>query len=201
MTQIPVPPRAFRSAGTLVTPLIALIVLAGCASATREGQVALLIGDNAEAAAHFEAALAKNPTSVNALVGLGVARYRLESFADADRAFTSALAQTPDLPVAHLYLGLSALRRGQDDVADAEFGRFAGMGVAPRLTAYIDRTLRLLHSIPASEELRAYMADGIADQAAWAGEVTDAVNAANYARGAWFNDTRVYYVVRSCRCR
>jgi hypothetical protein len=45
------------------------------------------------------------------------------------------------------------------------------------------------------------MADGIADQAAWAGEVTDAVNAANYARGAWFNDTRVYYVVRSCRCR
>jgi len=201
MTQIPVPPRAFRSAGTLVTTLIALIVLAGCASATREGQVALLSGDNADAAAHFEAALAKNPTSVNALVGLGVARYRLESFADADRAFTSALVQVPDLPVAHLYLGLSALRSGQDDVADAEFERFAALGVAPRLTAYIDRTLRLLHTVPASEELRAYMADGIADQAAWAGEVTDAVNAANYARGAWFNDTRVYYVVRSCRCR
>jgi len=89
----------------------------------------------------------------------------------------------------------------RDDVADAEFGRFAGLGVAPRLAAYIDRTLRLLHSVPASEELRAYMADGIADQAGWAGEVTDAWNAANYARGAWFNDSRVYYVVRSCRCR
>jgi len=27
------------------------------------------------------------------------------------------------------------------------------------------------------------------------------VNAANYARASWYNDTRVYYVVRSCRCR
>lgn len=200
MTQIPAPSRTVRTAGVVVTLLLAVGGLGGCASAMRDGQVALLTGDNAGAAADFETALAKDPTSVTALVGLGVARYRLGSFADADRAFASALALAPDLPVARLYLGLSALRRGQDEAADAEFARFAGLGVAPRLAAYIDRTMRLLHSVPASDELRAYMADGIADQAAWAGEVSDAWNAAAWARATWY-DSRVYYVVRSCRCR
>ena len=200
MTQRLARPRTFRAAGTIVVLLLAL-VLTGCASATRDGQTALLYGDNATAVAYFETALAKNPTSVTALVGLGVARYRLGAFAEADRALNDALAQSPDLPVAHLYLGLSALRRGQDDVADAEFVRFGSFGVAPRLTSYIDRTMRVLRSVPTSDELRAYMADGIADQAAWAGEVTEAWNAANYARATWYTTPSVYYVVRGCRCR
>jgi len=201
MTQIGLSRRRGRHAGAVLTVLLALLVIAGCASATRDGQVALLTGDNTDAVAHFEAALAKDPTNVAALVGLGVARYRLGLFDDADRALTSALAQAPALPVAHLYLGLSALRRAQDGVADAEFARFASFGVAPRLAAYIDRSMRLLPTLPASDELRAYIADGIADQAAWAGEVTDAWNAANYARASWYYDTRVYTVVRGCRCR
>ena len=201
MTQTLVPARASRTASATLPILLVLVLLSGCASATRDGEVALLYGDNAGAVAYFETALAKHPTSVTALVGLGVARYRLGSYADADRALNDALAHAPDLPVARLYLGLSALRRGEDQVADAEFQRFNGLGVAPRLAAHIDRTMHLLHSVPTSHELRAYMADGIADQAAWAGELTDAVNAANYARATWYNDTRVYYVSRSCRCR
>jgi tetratricopeptide (TPR) repeat protein len=198
MTQRPVLPRTVRVAGLVF--LLALI-LTGCASANRDGQVALLYGDNATAAAYFETALAKDPTSVSALVGLGIARYRLSAFAEADRALNDALAQSPDLPVAHLYLGLSALRRGQDDVADAQFVRFSSLGVSPRLSAYIDRTMRLLQTVPPSEELRAYMADGIADQAAWAGEVTEAWNAANYPRATWYYAPSTYYVVRGCRCR
>jgi len=198
MTQRPALPRTFRAAGLVV--LLALI-LTGCASANRDGQVALLYGDNATAATYFETALAKDPTSVSALVGLGIARYRLGAYTEADRALTDALAQTPDLPVAHLYLGLSALRRGQDDVADAQFVRFSSFGMSPRLSAYIDRTMRLLHTVPASEELRAYMADGIADQAAWAGEVSEAWNAANYARATWYYSPSIYYVTRGCRCR
>lgn len=198
MTQRPALPRTFRAAGLIV--LLALI-LTGCASANRDGQVALLYGDNATAVTYFETALAKDPTSVSALVGLGIARYRLGAYAEADRALNDALAQTPDLPVAHLYLGLSALRRGQDDVTAAQFARFSVFGVSPRLSAYIDRTMRLLHTVPASEELRAYMADGIADQAAWAGEVSEAWNAANYARATWFYSPSVYYVTRGCRCR
>lgn len=201
MTQTLLPARATRTASTFLIVGFALVLLSGCASATRDGQVALLTGDNAGAAVYFETALATRPTSVTALVGLGIARYRLGSYAEADRALNDALAQAPDLPVARLYLGLSALRRGEDQVADAEFARFNALGVAPRLAAHIDRTLRLLQSVPANDDLRAYMADGIADQAAWAGELTDAVNAANYARASWYNDTRVYYVVRSCRCR
>ena len=87
----------------------------------------------------------------------------------------------PDLPVAYLYLGLSALRawsgrRGRHRVRAL---RQPGRGAAA--AAYIDRSMQLLHAVPASEELRAYVADGIADQAAWAGEVTDAWNAASYA--------------------
>lgn len=201
MTQTLLPARASRTASTFLIVIFALVVLSACASATRDGQVALLTGDNAGAAVYFETALAQRPTSVTALVGLGIARYRLGSYAEADRALNDALAQAPDLPVARLYLGLSALRRGEDAVADAEFARFNALGVAPRLAAYIDRTLRLLQSVPASDELRAYMADGIADQAAWAGELTDAVNAANYSRATWYTNTPVYYVVRSCRCR
>jgi tetratricopeptide (TPR) repeat protein len=200
MTQRFALPRISRAAGLLLALLLAL-VLTGCASATRDGQVALLYGDNATAATYFENALAKNPTSVTALVGLGVARYRLGAFDEADRALNEALAQSRDLPVAYLYLGLSALRRGQDDAADAQFVRFGSFGGAPRLTASIDRTMRLLRSVPASDELRAYMADGIADQAAWAGEVTEAWNAANYARATWYSAPTTYYVVRSCRCR
>ena len=56
--------------------------------------MALLTGDNAGAAVYFETALAKHPTSVTALVGLGIARYRLGSYAEADRALNDALAQT-----------------------------------------------------------------------------------------------------------
>jgi tetratricopeptide (TPR) repeat protein len=192
--------RPLRDARPFVIVLLVLI-LTGCASATRDGQVALQYGDNATAASYFETALAKNPTSVTALVGLGVARYRLGAFAEAERALNEALAQSPNLPVAHLYLGLSALRRGQDDEADAQFVRFSSFGVAPRLTSHIDRTMRLVRTVPASDDLRAYMADGIADQAAWAGEVTEAWNAANYARATWYTGPPVYYVVRSCRCR
>jgi len=177
------------------------LVLTGCASATRDGQTALLYGDNATAATYFETALAKNPTSVSALVGLGVARYRLGAFAEADRALNDALAQSPDLPVAYLYLGLSALRRGEDDAADAQFVRFSSFGMSPRLTAYIDRSMRLLRTVPSTDELRGYVADGIADQAAWAGEVTEAWNAASYARASWYYSPSVYYVVRGCRCR
>jgi tetratricopeptide (TPR) repeat protein len=199
MTQHVVP-RSLGPASPFVIALLALI-LTGCASATRDGQAALQYGNNAAAASYFETALAKNPTSVPALVGLGVARYRLGALAEADRALNEAVARSSDLPVAHLYLGLSALRRGQDDVADAQFVRFNSFGVAPRLTSYIDRTMSLLRTVPASDDLRAYMADGIADQAAWAGEVTEAWNAANYARATWYTAPTVYYVVRGCRCR
>jgi len=199
MTQHRALPRTVRAAG-LVSVLA--LVLTGCASANRSGQVALRYGDNATAASYFETALATDPTSVSALVGLGIARYRLGAFDEADRALNDALAQSPDLPVAHLYLGLSALRRGQDEAAGAQFDRFSSFGVSPRLTAYIDRTMRLLQSVPASDELRIYLADGIADQAAWAGEVTEAWNAANYARATWYYSPSAYYVVRgSCRCR
>ena len=138
---------------------------------------------------------------MSALVGLGIARYRLGDFAEADRALNGALAQSPNLPVAYLYLGLSALRRGEDDVAGAQFARFSSYGMPPRLTAYVDRSLRLLRTVPSSDELRSYVADGIADQAAWAGEVTEAWNAANYARATWYYSPSVYYVVRGCRCR
>jgi tetratricopeptide (TPR) repeat protein len=198
MTQRPALPRTFRAVGLVF--LLALI-LTGCASATRDGQVALRYGDNATAVSNFERALAKNPDSVTALVGLGIARYRMGAFVEAESALNAALARSSDLPVAHLYLGLSALRRGQDEAADAEFVRFGSFGMSPRLTAYIERTMRLLQTVPASDELRSYMADGIADQASWAGEVTEAVNAANYARATWYYSPSVYYVVRGCRCR
>src|SRR5262245_11631576 len=99
MIQRPALPRTLRAPGRV---LLLALIFAGCASANRDGQVALLYGDNTTAATYFATALAKDPTNVSALVGLGIARYRLGDFAEADRALNAALAQSPDLPVAHL---------------------------------------------------------------------------------------------------
>jgi Flp pilus assembly protein TadD len=180
--------------------LATLSLLAGCATPTLQGRAALTSGRYDEAARHFEEALSEEPGRVNDLVGLGVARYKLDALDDAQRAFTEALAQRPDVPAPHLYLALIAIRRGDDAAADEHLGRYLGLGAPPRLAAQLDRTRRLLRA-PVSPEARAYVAASLEDGYQWSGEVAGALQAAREAELRWIASERVYWLPRSCRCR
>jgi tetratricopeptide (TPR) repeat protein len=186
----------------VVVPLLiaALTLLAGCATSTSQGRAALSRGSYAEAARHFEEALAQDPDRVGALVGLGVARYKLDALDDAQRALQEALVQDPNLPPAHLYLALIALRRGDDAAADAQLVRFLALAPPPRLAAQVDRTRRILPTA-STPELRTYMAASVEDAYQLSGEVAAAVQAARDAELRWFSYDRFYPLPLYCRCR
>lgn len=185
-------------AGAVAPALAALALLTGCATSSLQGRAALSRGSYDEAARHFEESLAREPARAADLVGLGVARYKLEAFDEARRAFEDALVQEPALPPAHLYLALIAIRRG-DPAADAHLGRYLALGPPPRLAAQVDRARQALASVPA--EMRDYVAAGLEDGYQWAGEVAGALRAAREAELRRLADERIYLLPRYCRCR
>jgi tetratricopeptide (TPR) repeat protein len=182
-------------------PVLTLLLgLAACATPTLAGRAALSRGSYDEAARHFEEALAAEPGRVGALVGLGVARYKLDALDDARRAFDAALVQVPDLPPAHLYLALIALRQSDDAAAETHLTSYLALGPPARLAAQLDRTRRAL-SGPLTPEMRAYMAAALEDGYQWAGEVAVALQAARDADLFWFSHERIYIFPTHCRCR
>ncbi len=118
-----------RSDWTLGWLLIGLAVLAsGCTSAYRSGQIALEEGRNLEAASLFSKALEENPKRVDALLLLGIARYRTGFFNAAIGSLGRAVLAQPDDPDARLYLALAFLavgpgRRGAPAQGPAGAGR------------------------------------------------------------------------------
>jgi Flp pilus assembly protein TadD len=187
-------------AGVVLPALAALTLLAGCATPTGEGRAALGRGSYGEAVQHFEEALAREPGRVGALLGLGVARYKLDALDEAQRAFEEALAQKPELATAHLYLASIALKRGDDAAAEAHLTQHLALGAPARLAAQLERTRRALAG-PVTPEMRAYMAAALEDGYQWAGEVTGAVQAARDAELRRLADERIYLLPRYCRCR
>jgi tetratricopeptide (TPR) repeat protein len=183
----------------VVPALTLMLALAACATPTMQGRAALGRGSYDEAARYFEEALASKPGRVGDLIGLGVARYKLDALDEARRVFEEALAQRPDLPPAHLYLALIALRQGDDAAADGHLARALAVGAPPRLAAQLDRTRRALTG-PVTPEMRLYMAATLEDGYQWAGEVASALQAARTAELHWLSDHRIY-VLPTCRCR
>jgi len=102
---------------TLVT-LLAAALLAGCATPYGRARTALAEERYEEAASGFEEILTRHPDRLDALIGLGKARYKLGAFDDAITALTRAAARAPKSETAHLYLGLSHLRKGEDGPAE-----------------------------------------------------------------------------------
>ena len=180
--------------------LVVCALLAGCATPTIEGRAALGRGSYDEAARHFEEALARQPGRVTDLVGLGIARYKLDALDDAQRAFEEALAPAADLPPAQLYLALIAMRRGDEPTADAHLARYLELGPPPRLAAQLDRARRALAGA-VTPEMRGYVAASLEDAYQWAGEVASALQAARDAEVRRLADERIYLLPRSCRCR
>lgn len=191
-----------RTSRVLLLALPALALLAGCATATTKGQVALSTGRYVDAAGNFQEALDKDPGDVTDLVGLGVARYKLGALEEAAASFKEALTHTPDLATAHAYLAMIGVRRAQDPEAVEHLERFLALGPPPRLAAHVDRTVRLLRDgLPPNPVLREYVAASLEDGYQWSGEIAAAQAAVYDAQLRWYVHDRVYLLPRACRCR
>src|SRR2546422_10935509 len=97
---------------TLVT-LLAAALLAGCATPYGRARTALAEERYEEAASGCDEILTRHTDRLDALIGLGKARYKLGTFVDAITALTRAAAPALKTEAAHLYPRLMHLRTGQ----------------------------------------------------------------------------------------
>ncbi len=93
--------------------LCCLGLLAGGCSPAVQGSYALTRGDHAQALAHFNEALARNPDSAYLMTRIGQVHFDKADYSKAEEAFLSALAKDPTYPDAQLYLGLSRIGKGE----------------------------------------------------------------------------------------
>ena len=162
----------------LVT-LLAVALLAGCATPYGRARTALAEGRYEEAASGFEEILTRHPDRLDALVGLGKARYKLGAFDDAITALTRAAAQAPQSETARLYLGLSYLQKGEDGPAEEHFKTLLGLAPHPRLAAQTNRALEVMRSDHLAKDVRAFIAASLEDEADWARELRQAAQYAS----------------------
>ena len=157
------------------------IAAAGCASSTTAGRQALNQGRPDQAAEQFEQALAENPDNFDALLGLGVSRYRLGDYDSAAANLTQAVARRPAEPGARLYLALINLRRGDDVAATEQLTALGGLALHPRFAFHVGRTLDLLRGPKLPDGVRSYVAADLEDTAGWAREVAELQRSLSYA--------------------
>jgi tetratricopeptide (TPR) repeat protein len=165
----------------MVLALVALAT-AGCATSTTAGRAALSQGRPDQAAERFEEALAENPDNVDALLGLGVSRYRLGDYASAAANLEQALAKRPTEQGARLYLALVHLRRGDDAAAIEQLTALHGLPMHPRFAVHVGRTIDLLRGPRLADPVRAYVAADLEDTAGWAREVAETRQALSHAQ-------------------
>lgn len=178
--------------------VLSLSVLSGCATAYVQGQAALRLGRYDEAASYFDQALAEDPTRTDALVGLGISRYKLGAFDEALEALARVAERTPQQREARLYLGLSYLRKGETGLAEEQLTALAQLKPHPRLAAQIDGAIRVLRlEDPLSDEVRTFLAASLEDEAEWERELREAL----LARPAYVEPFGLYGPFRCFRDR
>jgi Tfp pilus assembly protein PilF len=153
---------------------VAASAVAACTTTSAaRGQAALRQGNFESAAWDFEEALAEEPQRLDALIGLGVARYQLGAFAEARDVLDRAVARAPRDPHARLYLGLAELQDGDVARAVEQLRAFRAGRLDPRVAAFIDRSLPLLEYAPA-DDLRRLVAATLEDEVTFARELEQA---------------------------
>ena len=168
--------------------LLGLTLVTGCATPYGQGRAALAQGRYEEALTRFETLLAREPDRLDALVGVGLARFKLGAFDEAIDALGRAVAQAPGSGTARLYLGLSHLRRGADGPAEEHLAAFLELKPNERIARQVDRALRLMRSEALSPDLRAFVAASLDDAAEWEREVQRERAAAQaYATPAYYH--------------
>jgi tetratricopeptide (TPR) repeat protein len=164
-----------------------VLLLTGCVTAYQHGQTALREGRYLEAAARFGEALADHPASANALLGLGIAQYHLDSFHAALGSLGRAVLAVPAHAEARLYLALTYLALEDQGSAARHLEAVAGLGVHSRTAVQASRAAALLHRGPLSIEIREFVRKSLEAEADWSRDVIDARLAPHvYLGPAWF---------------
>jgi tetratricopeptide (TPR) repeat protein len=158
---------------------IVVLALAGCATAYGRGELALRSGHYDEAARHFEQAIGADPDRAEALLGLGIARYKLGELPQASTALEEAVRHAPGSHGARLYLGLALLRAGERERAVTQLAALRDLGPHPRLTAQLARAQELIRT-PLPDAMRDFIVAGLEHELEWQ---LDVIEARRTARG------------------
>jgi tetratricopeptide (TPR) repeat protein len=141
--------------------------------------MALREGNYAEAASRFEQALKDDPTRLDALAGLGMARYKLGAYDQAVDVLGPVVSQAPRHAEAQLYLGLSYLQKGDDRLAAEHLTAFRDVDHTSHLVRQIDEALKLIRSDqPLSTDIRRFIATSLENAAKAEREVREAARRA-----------------------
>lgn len=191
----------WRSRWGFALGLVTLLA-AGCATTpTAVGSAALRQGRPADAVAQFEKALAEDPSRIDALIGLGIAKYRLGAYDEAIAALGDAVNRVPDRAVARLYLALAHVRKRDDAKAQEHLTALRAMPLDPRFAALLDQALALLRTAPLADAGRTYLIASLDYAAEWSRELAETRHALSQAQLAWDPFwIRPAYVIRCRKC-
>ena len=181
---------------------LVILVAAGCATTpTAIGSTALREGRPADAIAQFEKALAEEPGRVDALIGLGIARYRLGAYDEAIAALSDAIGRDPNQPAARLYLALASIRKRDEAKAQEQLTALHGLPLDPRFSALVDQAIALLRAGPLTDAGRTYVIASLDYAAEWSREIAETRLALRQAQLAWDPFwIRPTYIIRCRNC-
>jgi tetratricopeptide (TPR) repeat protein len=163
--------RSVRPWPALAAAALVVATLAGCVTPYSQGLVAARQGRYAEASVLYEEALARNPDRLDAIVQLGIVRYKLGALDGAIELLERARTRAPAEPSVRLFLALAYLGKNELPAADGELTAFVGLKPERRLAAQAERTIAMIRSGPLPEETRAFAAASLENTADLADEV------------------------------
>jgi tetratricopeptide (TPR) repeat protein len=155
----------------LAAAALVVLTLAGCATPYSQGLVAARQGRYAEASVLYEEALARNPDRLDAIVQLGIVRYKLGALDGAIELLERARARAPAEPSVRLFLALAYLGKNALPAADEQLTTFVGLKPDRRVAAQAERTIAMIRSGPLSADTRAFAAASLENAADLADEV------------------------------
>jgi tetratricopeptide (TPR) repeat protein len=148
-------------------------LLAGCATAYARGSDAFRAGRYGDAAREFETAAESGVRPLDALTGLGIARYKAHDLSGAQAALQRVLARDPRRAEARLYLALVELEQHEDARALEQLETLRPLIRHPRIAAAVDRAIAATRE-GCSETSRRLIAASLDDAVEWARDVREA---------------------------
>jgi tetratricopeptide (TPR) repeat protein len=147
-----------------------MATLAGCATPYSQGLVAARQGRYVDASVLYEQALARDPDRLDAIVQLGIVRYKLGALDGAIELLERARSRAPAEPTVRLFLALAYLRKNNLALADEHLTTFVALKPDRRVATQAERTIAMIRSEPLSEPTRAFVAASLENAAELAEE-------------------------------